>query len=126
MLKETDATIKKSPANVTVKSIFAPLLKSPVNFIHQENLVNDFKRQPLLINPLSYNGPCIAKADINGDGREDLFIGGATGFAGALYIQKDNKKFVKLNEPALEADAACEDVSAVFFDANDDGKPDLL
>ncbi len=126
LLKETDAPIQKRSANVIVKSIFTPLRKSPVNFIHHENFVNDFKRQPLLINPLSYNGPCMAKADIDGDGKEDLFIGGAAGFAGVVYIQKDNKKFVKLIEPALEADAACEDVCAVFFDANADGKPDLF
>ncbi len=126
LLKETDATIIKSPANVTVKSIFTSIAKSPVNFIHQQNVVNDFKRQPLLINSMSYDGPCMAKGDINGDGKDDLFIGGAAGFAGAVYIQEGNQKFVKLNEPALKADAACEDISAVFFDANADGKPDLF
>lgn len=68
----------------------------------------------------------MAKGDINGDGKEDLFIGGAAGFTGGVYIQKGNQKFVKVNEPALEADAACEDVSAVFFDANADGKADLF
>ncbi len=126
LLNETDATIIKRPAAAPVKSIFTSITKPPVNFIHHQKVVNDFKRQPLLINSLSYNGPCMIKGDINGDGKEDLFIGSAAGFAGAVYIQEDNQKFVKLNEPALEADAACEDVCAVFFDANADGKPDLF
>lgn len=126
LLKEADATIIKRPAGAPVKSIFTSIAKSPVNFIHDKTVVNDFKRQPLLINALSYNGPYMIKGDINGDGKEDLFIGGAAGFAGAVYIQESNQKFVRLNEPALEADAACEDVCAVFFDANADGKPDLF
>lgn len=126
LLKESDAIIKATPDNRIVKTIFHSLTPSAVDYIHHQDIINDFKRQPLLINPLSYNGPCMAKADINGDGKEDLFMGGSSDIAGAVYIQKDNHKFVKLNEPALDADAASEDACAVIFDANADGKPDLF
>ncbi|MEP7144346.1 MAG: VCBS repeat-containing protein [Ferruginibacter sp.] len=126
LLKESDAAIQKRPANVAVKNIFTLISLPPVNYIHHQNNMNDFKRQPLLINPLSYNGPCMVKGDINGDGREDIFIGGSAGWAGGVYIQKDNQQFVKSDEPALERDAASDDICAVFFDANADGKPDLF
>jgi hypothetical protein len=57
------------------------------NFTHTENQFNDFTIQPLLINYLSRQGPCMAKADVNGDGREDIFIGGAKGQPGRLFLQ---------------------------------------
>lgn len=126
VLKEADAIIIDKPVNNPIESIFTSIATSPVNFIHHQNAANDFKRQPLLINALSYSGPCMVKGDINGDGKEDLFIGGAAGFAGAVYIQTNNQKFTKIKEAALELDAACEDACAVFFDANADGKPDLF
>jgi hypothetical protein len=66
----------------------------------------------------------MAKADVNGDGREDVFVGGAKGQASALFIN-DGKKLVKKAVPAFEKDAACEDVAAVFFDADGDGDNDL-
>ncbi len=53
--------------------------KSPIPFQHAPNTINDFKRQPLMVNPMSFFGPCMAKADVNGDGLEDLFVGGAAG-----------------------------------------------
>jgi len=68
----------------------------------------------------------MAKADINGDGREDLYVGGSPGFPGELYIQQTNGSFIRQSEPAFEASAASEDACAIFFDANRDGKPDLF
>lgn len=98
---------------------------SPVNRIATANDVNDFKRQPLMINPLSYPGPCMAKGDVNGDGLEDLYIGGENGKAGSLYLQQKNGSFIAKSEPAFEAGKNSTDAAAVFFDGNGDGKPDL-
>jgi hypothetical protein len=111
----------------TIKII--PILtavKSPVEFHHIENMVNDFKRQPLLLNSLSYSGPCIAKADIDGDKKEDIFIGGAAGQPGSIFIQTNDGNFVHSNQPFLEADSLYEDVAAVFLDADKDGDVDLF
>lgn len=125
LLKESEATAYAYTQRDTTGSLFASI-PSPVSYSHLQYNVNDFKRQPLLINPLSYHGPCMARADVDGDGREDLFIGGGGGAPGCIYVQKGNQRFVKLDEPALEAETACEDVCALFFDANGDGKPDLF
>ncbi|WP_161890178.1 VCBS repeat-containing protein [Pontibacter russatus] len=99
--------------------------KTPVSFTHQKNDINDFKRQPLLINPLSFSGPCLVKADVNGDGLEDIYAGGGPGQAGALYLQQRNGSFAAKASPAFEADKMAAVADAVFFDANNDQAPDL-
>jgi hypothetical protein len=64
-------------------------------------------------------------ADVNGDGLDDIFIGGARGQPSALLIQQPNGSFVRSNEKLFAEDSVSEDVDAVFFDANGDGHPDL-
>ncbi|GAB3891466.1 VCBS repeat-containing protein [Spirosoma agri] len=100
-------------------------VKAPMAFADPVNTANDFKRQTLLVNAQSFNGPCLVKADVNGDGREDVYAGGSGEQAGALFIQQANNQFSRLAQPAFEADKACNDADAVFFDANADGFPDL-
>ncbi len=100
-------------------------MTSALDYTHIENEFNDFTVQSLMPNYLSRQGPCIAKADINGDGREDIYIGGAKGEKGRIYIQDANGKFVRKVSDAIESDAASEDVAAEFFDANGDGYMDL-
>lgn len=94
-------------------------------FLHKENEYNDFARQTLLPNYLSRQGPCMAKADVNHDGREDLFIGGAKGRPSRVLMQTAGGQFVQTPQPAIAADSASEDVAAAFFDADGDGDPDL-
>ncbi|HEX8277439.1 MAG TPA: CRTAC1 family protein, partial [Segetibacter sp.] len=100
-------------------------VKSPVAHTYKRNTVNDFKRQPLLINPLSFTGPCLVKGDINGDGLEDIYAGGGSGQPGAIYIQQKSGQFSKKPEPAFDEDKASEDADAAFFDADSDGFNDL-
>jgi hypothetical protein len=96
-----------------------------IGFTHIENVFNDFTIQSLLPSYLSRQGPCMAKADINKDGREDVFIGGAKGQPAQLFLQNANGKFTATIQPAFTNDAASEDVAAVFFDADKDGNIDL-
>jgi enediyne biosynthesis protein E4 len=95
-----------------------------VDFKHIENEFNDFTMQSLLPHYFSRCGPCMAKGDVNGDGKEDLFIGGAKGQASALLIN-NGERFSRRAVPAFETDAESEDVAAVFFDADGDGDNDL-
>src|SRR5881398_3325526 len=94
-------------------------------FAHHENDFVDFDREPLIPKLVSTEGPMLAVADVNGDGLDDMFIGGAKGQAGKLLIQRADGRFVSSNEKLFEADATSEDLGAVFFDADGDGHPDL-
>jgi hypothetical protein len=97
-----------------------------LDFVHKENNFVDFDRDRLTYHMLSTEGPSFAKADINGDGLEDLFFGGAKGFAGQLYIQRQNGTFQNVTPDVFETDKISEDTDAVFFDANADGFLDLF
>ena len=90
-------------------------------FTHREDEFVDFKIQPLLPHMHSRNGPGLAVADINGDGLEDCFIGGAAGQAGAFLIQQANGGFLK----SEMSESVHEDMGSLFFDADNDGDQDL-
>jgi hypothetical protein len=115
----TDYRTSKPPGSIFME------VKSPIVYHTATNKINDFKRQPLLVNPLSFSGPCLAKADVNGDQLEDVYVGGGSGEAGALFIQQKNGQFLRKTIPAFEADKQAEDADALFFDANGDGFTDL-
>jgi enediyne biosynthesis protein E4 len=92
---------------------------------HTENEFNDFTIQGLLPNYFSRQGPCIAIADINKDGLEDFFMGGAKGQASAIFTQTAKGQFVLSTQTALVKEIASEIVAAEFFDADNDGDNDL-
>ncbi len=94
-------------------------------FVHHENDYVDFDRERLMPKLLSTEGPLMAVADVNGDGLDDVFIGGAKGQPSALLIQQAAGGFVKSNAKLFAEDSVAEDIGAVFFDANGDGHPDL-
>ena len=98
---------------------------SAINFMHVENEFNDFTIQGLLPAYLSRQGPCMIKADVNKDGMEDIFIGGAKGRQGQLFLQTAAGNFVTKPQSAFVKDAMSEDVAAHFFDADNDGYMDL-
>ena len=91
----------------------------------QEREFDDFSRQPLLPNKLSQLGPGVAVADINGDGRDDLFLGGACGWPGALYLNEEGRGYGGDIDGPFDPDAISEDMGALFFDCDGDGDQDL-
>jgi hypothetical protein len=94
-------------------------------FVHRENDFVDFVREPLIPRMLSTEGPTMAVADVNGDGLDDVFIGGPRGEPSAILVQQSNGTFVRTNEKLFVEDSISEDVAATFFDANGDKHPDL-
>lgn len=93
--------------------------------MHNENEFDDFHSQILLPHRLSRLGPFTSVADINNDGLEDFFIGGASGQAGSIFVQMPNGKFSKTQQSSLDSDAVFEDMESVFFDCDGDLDLDL-
>jgi hypothetical protein len=96
------------------------------NIDHRENDFIDFDVERLLPHMLSREGPCLAVADLNGDHKQDFFMGGAAGDEGKIFIQKADGNFEQLPQPVFAKDKSLEDVAAVFFDVDNDGDADLL
>ena len=125
-VKQSESTPARAPSPKPARQLMVDVTKSiPFPFVHKENDFVDFDREKLMPKMLSTEGPSMAVADVNGDGLDDVFIGGARGQPSALLIQQQNGSFVRSNEKLLAEDSVSEDVDAVFFDANGDGHPDL-
>tara|TARA_R110002073_G_scaffold83790_6_gene199635 strand:- start:899 stop:2653 length:1755 start_codon:yes stop_codon:yes gene_type:complete len=91
---------------------------------HIDPYFNDYDLQILLPHKLSQLGPALAKADVDGDGSEDIFVGGGKGEAGQLLLGHSGS-FSKKSMATFEKDKLFEDIGATFFDADNDGDQDL-
>ncbi|MGI8496749.1 MAG: VCBS repeat-containing protein [Gemmatimonadaceae bacterium] len=96
-----------------------------LDYRHAENDFNDLDREPLMPHLLSTEGPALAVGDVNGDGLDDIFVGGAKWQPAKLFLQQPDGSFRASDQPEIRADSLPEDIDAVFFDANGDGHPDL-
>lgn len=93
---------------------------------HKENTTyKDYNQEYLIPRKFSTEGPALAVADVNGDGLDDMYLGGAKEQPGALWLQQTNGSFRLKPIPAFEQLARAEDADALFFDADNDGDSDL-
>ncbi len=125
-VKYAKATGPDSTKTATTKSLFRDITKEAgITFRHTEKPYDDFATELLLPHQLSQNGPFVAVADVNSDGLEDFFVGGAAGQAGALYIQDERSRFGPSSTETWRQDRRFEDQRALFFDVDQDGDSDL-
>jgi hypothetical protein len=96
-----------------------------IDFKPEEITINDFKRQLLMLFMYSKTAPVIAKADVNRDGLEDLFVSGEKDSPGKIYLQQPRGKYSEINIARGSTENIGTTAAAAFFDANGDGNPDL-
>ncbi|MFZ1528775.1 MAG: VCBS repeat-containing protein [Ferruginibacter sp.] len=107
------------------ENYFEPTAISGLNWAHHENDFLDYNAQYLIPHLESTRGPKIAAGDVNKDGLTDIYLCGAKFQPGALMIQQKDGSFASVDTALFSKYAVCEDVDALFFDANGDGHQDL-
>ncbi|MEO7394854.1 MAG: FG-GAP-like repeat-containing protein, partial [Chitinophagaceae bacterium] len=96
-----------------------------VNFISSEADFIDFNIQRLLPHKLSQYGPSLAAGDVNGDGSDDLLIGGSSPEYATLYIQKADGIFIKTKFTDTTILKLQDDAGICMFDADGDNDLDI-
>ena len=111
--------------SVTDRPLFETTSQPEVEYVHQENSFVEFNREVLVPHMSSTEGPRLAVGDVNGDGQDDFFVGGAKHQPGAIFMQTA-AGFSRSRQPSLQADSLAEDVEASFIDVDQDRDLDLL
>ncbi|MFD2932438.1 VCBS repeat-containing protein [Spirosoma flavum] len=130
VLKQVDAHLDGANFRYTVSAVH-PLFTDvtttdSIPYKHRENKEYfDFVRESLMPFKVSTEGPHLAVGDINGDGLDDVYAGGAKWQTGSLLVQQPDGTFKASFQPDFEKDSTYEDVDAVFFDADGDKDQDL-
>ena len=119
--EETSGPKKPSPKPIPATA-FLPV-EPPLTYVHAEEGYNDFKRQPLLMTMLTTCGPVMAQGDVNNDGLADVFVGGAQGNPGKIFIQNRSGSFDE--QANSDFDKVHTDADALFFDLDGDKDLDL-
>ena len=131
-LKESEEKKYPVPAlkiEVGTNTMFSQVRNNPMAIgfeKHSEDDYVDFFYERNIPRMLSREGPKATVGDVNGDGREDIFIGGTAGHPGQLYLQNEDGQFVKRDEKTFDQFVDFEDVAVLFFDCDKDGDLDLL
>ncbi len=92
---------------------------------HEENEMEDFYREPMMPWKLSALGPAITTGDINGDGNDDIFIGGAFRRAATILVSNETGGYEESSTLLWQEERMFEDIGAAFFDLENDGDLDL-
>lgn len=126
-VSQKDAQDSWKPESEKGKAKFTEITAaSGIDFVHKEADYVDYNQNPLIKQMYSRLGPALAVGDVDKDGLDDVYIGGAVGQGGKLYIQKKDGGFLDKTPKVFAAETELEASDAVFFDADNDQDLDLL
>lgn len=127
VIKESNAiTNPLITNNKKVEKTYLSELSNQTLFKHKENVFSDFDYEGLIPKKISQEGPTVAVGDVNGDGNDDFYIGGAKEQAGNLYINRGDGKIQNSKQPIFEEDFTFEDTASSFTDIDGDNDLDLI
>ena len=98
-----------------------------IHYSHKDFDYIDFNIQTTLPHKFSQYNPALAATDINGDGLDDIIIGGNSNYPAKIFLQKPDGKFAEQlfdNKPDSSI-KNYKDEGLLIFDANGDGHPDV-
>ncbi|QLE00832.1 VCBS repeat-containing protein [Galbibacter sp. BG1] len=122
-----NSAIKQSIHTSAIKgTTYLSQIKNDLLVKHNENNFSDFDYEGLIPKKMSQEGPSLAIGDVDKDGFEDIYIGGAKDQMGILYLNKGNSKLAPSQQPIFKTDASFEDTAAEFLDIDADDDLDLV
>jgi len=95
-----------------------------ISFLHEENNFSDFDPNPLHMQMCTNEGRGMEIADLDGDGKKDLLLGGGKGQPNELYIQYKNG-FIKKNVQDFESEKINETIDFEIVDLDGDKRLDI-
>jgi hypothetical protein len=98
-----------------------------MNYIHVQEDFNDFNIQKLLPHKFSEYGPDLAAGDLNGDGIDDIVVGGNSALSTTVLFQQKNGGFTekKIITEKPAPNIYYQDMGIALFDADNDKDLDL-
>ena len=124
-LNQADAIDNTTQEEVEKNALFQKVNEEVnINFVHQENDYIDYNVQQSIPHKFSQYGPSLAVGDLNGDGLDDFYVGGSSGYEGSTFLQQESGKFIEKNGKANKNKTE-EDMGVLIFDADSDGDNDL-
>ena len=125
-LRQQEASQRWKPVFTKQEPVFRDnTTTAGLAFVHKESAFVDYNRDALLKQQLSTQGPALATGDVNGDGLDDVFLGGASGQSPKLFWQQAGGRFIDKTPSLMRQDTTYEAVDAVLFDADGDKDLDL-